>query len=346
MQLLGDRNFRARCGEVALVSVPRSVTANPRMNPTAHSDPTLPSRRSILGSVAMCVATAVSGQAQELDRPIAVGSTSIDVQFLAGGFDLTQDEIRAWVASCAQAVAGYLGAFPVRQARVEIHASSRPRGIRGRSWGDGGARCRIDVGLHSSREDLNRDWVLTHEMLHFAFPSVPRRNSWIEEGISTYVEPIARAKAGLIPVELVWAEMIRDMPQGLPTEGDQGLDNTHTWGRTYWGGAIFCLLADIRVRQATNNRKGLPDALRAINLAGGNITVEWPLAKALEVADRALGVLVLSDLHSAMGPISHPVNLGKLLAKLGVASNGSKVTFDNSAKMAATRRAILGEKFR
>lgn len=50
----------------------------------------------------------------------------------------------------------------------------------------------------------------------------------------------------------------------------------------------------IRVRQATNNRKGLPEALRAINLAGGNISVEWPLAKALEVADRALGVLVLS----------------------------------------------------
>ena len=88
------------------------------MNPTAHSDPTLPSRRSILGSVAMCMATAVSGRTQERDRPVAVGSASLDVQFLAGGFDLTQDEIREWVGSCAQAVAGYLGAFPVRNARI------------------------------------------------------------------------------------------------------------------------------------------------------------------------------------------------------------------------------------
>jgi hypothetical protein len=291
----------------------------------------------------MWVATAVSGQA-DLDRPVAAGSASLNVQFLAGGFDLTQDEIRAWVAGCAQAVAGYLGEFPVRQARIEIHASNRPRGISGgRSWGHGGARCRIEVGLHSSREDLNRDWVLTHEMLHFAFPSMARRNSWIEEGISTYVEPIARANAGIISADRVWADMIRDMPQGLPAEGDEGLDNTHTWGRTYWGGALFCLVADIRLRQATNNRKGLPDALRAINLAGGNITTEWPLARALETADHALGLRVLTDLHAAMGSTPYPVDLPGIWAQLGVFTDGSRITFDDNASLADTRRAILGQ---
>ena len=41
------------------------------------------------------------------------------------------------------------------------------------------------------------------------------------------------------------------MPKGLPQAGDQGLDNTGTWGREYWGGAMFCLLADIEIRKAT-----------------------------------------------------------------------------------------------
>ena len=49
---------------------------------------------------------------------------------------------------------------------------------------------------------------------------------------------------------------MKSMPFGLPKEGDKGLDYTHTWGRTYWGGAIFCLLADIEIRQQTNNKNG------------------------------------------------------------------------------------------
>ena len=58
------------------------------------------------------------------------------------------------------------------------------------------------------------------------------------------------------------------MPKGLPAAGDRGLDYTPTWGRTYWGGALFCLLADIDIRKRTSNRFGLQDALRAIVAAG------------------------------------------------------------------------------
>ena len=59
--------------------------------------------------------------------------------------------------------------------------------------------------------------------------------------------------------------MMRDMPKGLPQAGDQGLDNTATWGRKYWGGAMFCLLADIEIRKATEQspRPAGRDARRA-----------------------------------------------------------------------------------
>jgi hypothetical protein len=184
-------------------------------------------------------------------------------------------------------------------------------------------------------------------MLHYAFPDMPRRHSWIEEGISTYTEPIARAKAGLVPGTQVWADMVRDMPQGLPQDGDAGLDVTHTWGRTYWGGAIFCLIADIRIREATNHRKGLPDALRAINAAGGNITVQWPLDRVFSTADQALGPTVLSALYAESGstPPGRPFapDLAAIWAQLGVVANSSNLTFDNSPRMASIRRAILPE---
>jgi hypothetical protein len=78
----------------------------------------------------------------------------------------------------------------------------------------------------------------------------------------------------VIQPEQVWADLVHGLPQGLPVTGDKGLDVTHTWGRTYWGGALFCLLADIDIRKATQNQRNIRDALRAINLAGGNITAE------------------------------------------------------------------------
>ena len=63
-------------------------------------------------------------------------------------------------------------------------------------------------------------------------------------------------------------------------DNDRGLDRTRTWGRTYWGGALFCLMADVEIRKQTGNRVGLQDALRTILSAGGSIDKK-------EVADRA-----------------------------------------------------------
>lgn len=314
-----------------------------------HRESTTSKRRHLLRFVAnaMTASAIHPAAAQESVGAVQVGNASLDVQFHSVAFDLSKQDIRAWVGACAKAVAAYLGEFPVTRARIEIHASDRLRGVSdGRAWGVGGARLRIGLGLHSTEQDLDRDWVLTHEMLHFAFPNMERRHHWIEEGVATYAEPMARAHSGIMSASKAWAEMIRDMPQGLPKEADVGLDHTHTWGRTYWGGAIFCLLADVRIRQATNNRKGLPQALRAINVAGGNITVEWPIVRALSAADRALGITVLRDLHDAMGTTApgRPFmpDLDALWKQLGVSRNSSSgVTFNDNAPLATVRRAML-----
>lgn len=43
--------------------------------------------------------------------------------------------------------------------------------------------------------------------------------------------------------------------QGLPQANDRSLDRTHTWARTYWGGALYCLVADVGIREQTDNRR-------------------------------------------------------------------------------------------
>jgi predicted metalloprotease with PDZ domain len=130
------------------------------------------------------------------------------------------------------------------------------------------------------------------------------------------------------------------MPKGEPAEGDQGLDNTHTWGRTYWGGAMFCLLADVRIRERTGNRKGLQDALRGILNGGGNITKDWDIEKALALGDKATGTTVLRDLYKEMRDKPAPADLDALWKKLGVELKDIAVTFDDKAPEANIRKAM------
>ncbi len=219
-------------------------------------------------------------------------------------------------------------------------AGRRGGRINGVTYGDGGARSRLTVAQHVTAQDLSDDWVLTHEMVHYGFPSMEREHSWIEEGSATYIEPIARAAVGNLKATQVWGDMVRYMPRGLPADGDEGLDHTHTWGRTYWGGALFCLLADIGIRKGSHNKKGLVDALRAVNRAGGTVDNDWPLDRAFQVGDKATGTSVLMSLYGQMAAKPMPVDLPDLWKQLGVRREDGQVTFDKDAPLAQVRAAI------
>jgi hypothetical protein len=210
----------------------------------------------------------------------------------------------------------------------------------GRTLAGGGATIILHVGAEMKRTQVPDDWVLTHELTHLAFPSLPKRYSWLEEGLATYVEPIARARVGITPTDDVWRGLILGLPKGLPRQGDRGLDHTPTWGRTYWGGALFCLLADIQIRAVTRGQKGLEDALRGILDAGGNDAVRWDLERTVEIGDRATGTHVLRDLHARMGSEPLSVDLDALFRQLGVQMRGRKMAFDERAPLASVRRAI------
>jgi hypothetical protein len=289
------------------------------------------------GALAAAVAPAV----RAMSTTLQVGGASIFVSFEPDRFDLPEKTVLGWVEQCAKAVTGYFGRYPVAEARIRLLTSDRRGVSNGKSFGGRGVMCRVAVNPHATLAELNQDWILTHEMVHFGFPSVPERHHWIEEGTATYVEPIARARSGILPAEQVWSDMIRDMPKGLPEPGDRGLDNTHTWGRTYWGGALFCLLADVEIRKQTANGKGLEDALRAINGAGGTIDVDWPLDRALEIGDKATGGKALTELYAKIASAPMTVDLPDLWKQLGVERHGASAIFDDRAPLASVRRSIL-----
>jgi hypothetical protein len=275
---------------------------------------------------------------------VTAGGGSIQVTFAPGKVDAPRDTVLAWISNAAHAVAEYFGRFPVEQARVLVRpAEGRAGVLRGTTFGGAHAFTRISVGQSTSGQQFSDDWTMTHELIHMAFPDLSGRSDehhWMEEGMATYIEPIARAQIGRMTPERVWGDFERDMPQGLPEVGDQGLDRTPTWGRTYWGGALFWLLADVEIREATHNRKGLQDAMRGILAAGGNITEHWSVERVVEVGDKATGTTVLADLYTRMKATAVHTDLDELWRRLGVQAKNGGVTFDDRAPLAEIRKAI------
>jgi hypothetical protein len=270
---------------------------------------------------------------------LQVGATTIHLAIVPNDAHPGRQAITEWTRRSAGAIARYYGRLPTASVRILVLGMPGD-GVHGTTWGYRGPATRIRLGQDVPAAALDDDWVLVHEMVHMSTPGLPEDNLWLTEGLATYIEPIARAQAGIKPIESVWAEMAAGMPKGEPAQGDQGLDHTHTWGRTYWGGALFCLQADVEIRSRTDNRRGLQDGLRAIVAAGGSNAEDWPLERFLAAVDQATGVAAMVPLYARHRDAAIEVDLDDLWHRLGVRARGGSVVFDDAAPLAGVRRAI------
>ena len=272
---------------------------------------------------------------------VRVGDASVKLAILPGRLRATDAEITQWIARSTNAVRDYFGTFPVDGPLYAVVPTwGESTGFGRASAGAGGASILLDLGRSAGEPSLLADWVAVHETIHLTFPSVARDHIWVEEGIATYLEPIVRRRAGLTTDQDVWHQFNAMMPHGLPRANDHGMDHTHTWGRVYWGGALFWLVADVEIRKATQNTRSLGDALRAILRAGGNNTNSWELERAWDEGDRATGTHVLRQWGGSMGSQPVTVDLKSLFGDLGVSEPGGQVVLDDKAPLAAVRRAI------
>jgi len=252
-----------------------------------------------------------------------------------------KDMLLDWVLYSAKTVYQYYGRFPVDKVQIKLQVSGGFAVRFGQAFGGDSPHLRIVIGEDINPEMLARDWILVHEMVHLAMADIPRQQRWLLEGLATYVESVARAQQGHLSEEFVWNGFLLRMPQGLPESGDEGLDKTPTWGRTYWGGAIFCLLADIEIRKLTDNQYSLRDALRGILKDGYSMKASTSVMQVFASGDRATGVAVMVPLYNKMKADPYPVDLDALWLSLGVTITDDQVKYNDNAPMAHIRRQLL-----
>jgi hypothetical protein len=252
-----------------------------------------------------------------------------------------KDMLLDWVLYSAKTVHHYYARFPVQSVHIKLQVSGGHAVRFGQAFGGDSPSLRVVIGENIDPAMLRRDWILVHEMVHLAMADVPQSQRWLLEGLATYVESIARAQRGHLSEEFVWNGFINRMPQGLPKNGDRGLDQTPTWGRTYWGGAIFCLLADIEIRKLSDNKLSLRDALRGVLEAGLSMHSSATAMQVFEAGDNAIGMAVLVPLYQKMKADPYPIDLEALWASLGVTLQNEQVIYDDDAPMAYVRKRLF-----
>jgi hypothetical protein len=277
-------------------------------------------------------------------RELAIGDAKLEVVKLDGPLERSFDELNAWIATSAGAVRDFYGVFPVPRASLTVlPVVAREGVVFGKVLPESAPTIALLIGQHASVKALYSDWILVHELFHLGFPSFFDEGKWLDEGLATYYEPIIRVRAGLYSDEQLWQEVAQAMPQGLPAFTEHGLEKADDFRGIYWGGAMACLVADVRARQRDLG-KGLEVGLRALREAGGNACEVWSLADAIATIDRALGAPTLGPLAAEHGAHGQAFDFEGLLRDLGVLrTTVGNVRLSDKAPLAAIRRAITAK---
>jgi predicted metalloprotease with PDZ domain len=268
---------------------------------------------------------------------IALPGATLQVVFLGQPVAIGDDGALEWIRKAASCESRLFGRFPVDATIFVVPAQGAEGVVFGRVMSLSGASVVLLFGTATKADDQRDDWVVTHELFHLGTPSFVGEGHWLEEGLATYYEPILRERCGWTSETTLWAHFGTVMERGLRNPSDPpSLEERDDVDATYWGGALFALVADVRIREATRNARSLDDVIRAVLAREGDATHTARVADFVRIGDDVTGTDVLARLYDSWAVRGENVDLAALWRSLGVDGK----TLKDGAPLVAIRRGI------
>ncbi len=271
----------------------------------------------------------------------------IDVVFLGAPLAMGDEAALDFIRQSALRIVSLFEAFPVDTTIFVVPVPGAREVVFGRVLSLAGASVALLFGDATPASGVRDNWVVVHELFHLACPSFVGEGRWLEEGLATYYEPILRERAGWMTEADLWTHFVREMPRGLRRSQDPAsLEDRDDIDSTYWGGALFALLADARSRTATGGAASLDLVVRLMRRRVGSAIATAHLADFLRTAEEATGTREVTQVYQSWAVRGENVDLDALWSRLGIGgveaarAQGTPVTLRDDAPLAAVRRAI------
>lgn len=215
------------------------------------------------------------------DAPLAFRESAVEVQ--AHVFSRDFDVSEAWIRSGLRTIHQLWGELPFRELHVVVMPVQTNRPVRfGFATRGSVGTVLVMPNVNATLDQLERDWVLPHELSHLVFPYL--KDAWLSEGLATYYQEVLRARSGAIEPERAWSNLADGFVRGQNSSGDlplrdlsESIHATASYVRVYWSGAALAFLLDVQLRESGTS---LDQELRRIFTAdryGDVVTAEQVL---------------------------------------------------------------------
>lgn len=293
-------------------------------------------------------APAVFGHFAHVEREIPGGRLRIALPRGASPYDTGRvaDEI----ARSAAIVAGVHGRFPNASPQVlvlPVGARSGDEAVHfGRVIRDGGETVELMLDETAAPGRVGEGWTATHEFTHLLHPYLRREDRWVTEGLAQYYQNILLARAGIYTEEEAWQKLLaglergrQSMPWASPAAASASGERAARM-KIYWSGAALALMADVELRRRSAGRRSLDTALAGLARCCLPSPRAWSAGEFYGRLDTETGEPVFLALHASYADRQGFPDISGVLEALGVEAADGTVTFNESASLAALRRAL------
>lgn len=282
---------------------------------------------------------------------LAIGNSTLRIAILPSSPTLTMADVRPWLLASAESVRRVHGSLPQADPQVLIMPVGRQneaipfaRVMRG-----GGVGLQFFVDPNRTADDFAQDWKPTHEFSHLLFPYISRDDAWLSEGLSSYFQNMLRARDGRLSEREAWEKLLAGFERGRRdrkrnvtlAEEASGMHRYGSYMRVYWSGAAMLLLADKRLREASDDAHSLDTALAALaDCCMDDPGQVWRARDIMRKLDELTGHQVFMNIFHQYAHSDRFPHVQPALRSLGVIERDGRVQLDDAAEQAALRHAL------
>lgn len=347
---------RAAVGKVAQSSklsveqsVPSPATAKINQHPSARAPAQDTSRWFVIANTPSdWSATVAFGHFTE--ERIELPGGTLRLSILYGADAGQQEKLRTWLRQVSRAILTAYGSLPVADVQVlMIPASTHSRAVifGQHTRGEGNA---LHLLINPTRplSEFMHDWIAVHELSHLMHPYLGDSGSWLAEGLATYFQNVLRARAGLISVQQAWEELADGFTRGQRMTGTdtlvgaaRNMHQSHAYARIYWAGAAYWLTVDSDLRRNSGGKLDIDIALSRLRNCCLHDYRRWKPDDFVARLDTLLGVHTFSTRYRQFSAMRKFPDWQNLFKNLGIREVDGHVTYDNAARDAKVRDAIM-----